>query len=354
MQKIFFTPGPTQLYPSIKGYMREAVKDDICSISHRSSDFEQIFENAVSSLKQLLNIPENFHIFFLSSGTEAMERIIENCAAKYSYHFVNGAFSKRFFTVAQALKKMPEKIEFGEEGFNSEKINIPREAELICFTHNETSIGMSLNTEDIYKIKENNADKIAAVDIVSSAPYVDIDYSKIDCSFFSVQKGFGLPAGLGVLIANEKCIEKSVSLQKQGCSIGSYHSFASLLNNADKKQTPETPNVLAIYLLGKISDELNKKGIKKIRKETEEKAELIYDFFDNHASYKPFISNKCFRSKTVAAINVTDSKKIIEALSENGFVIGSGHKEMKDTHIRIANFPMHKKEDMKRMLELVK
>ena len=36
----------------------------------------------------------------------------------------------------------------------------------------------------------------------------------IDTAFFSVQKAFGLPAGLGVWIANEKCLEKAKRLAK--------------------------------------------------------------------------------------------------------------------------------------------
>ena len=111
MQKIFFTPGPTQLYPNVAKYIEEALKEEVCSISHRGSKFQQIFHNTTKSLRKLLRIPESYHVFFLSSATEAMERVIENLVAENSYHFVNGAFSERFFTIAQELGKVPEKYE---------------------------------------------------------------------------------------------------------------------------------------------------------------------------------------------------------------------------------------------------
>ncbi|MBI4440408.1 aminotransferase class V-fold PLP-dependent enzyme [Candidatus Woesearchaeota archaeon] len=351
MKKIFFTPGPTQLYDFVPKYIEEGLSKYIFSISHRGKDFEEIFRNAVSSIRKLLNVPDNFHVFFLGSATEAMERIVENCAEKHSFHFVNGAFSERFFQTAAELKKEPEKIvaEVGK-GFDFPNIRIPTNTELICLTQNETSTGVAVGLNEIYDIKRKNPDKLVAVDIVSSSPYVDIDYSLVDCAFFSVQKGFGMPAGLGVIIANEKCIEKSKKLMGKGCNIGSYHSFVSLLKYAEKNQTPETPNVMGIYLLGRVCDKLREIGIEKIREETEKKAEMIYDFFDNHPKYKPFVEDKSLRSKTVIAISVPNSGEIIKRLSEHGFIVGSGYREFREKQIRIANFPAHKIEDINGLL----
>ena len=51
--------------------------------------------------------------------------------------------------------------------------------------------------------------RLLAVDAVSSLPYPDFDYTKLDSVFFSVQKGFGLPSGLGVWMANDKCLAKA-------------------------------------------------------------------------------------------------------------------------------------------------
>lgn len=353
MKKIFFTPGPTQLYGSVHGHIEEAMKRDIFSMSHRGNEFQNIFENTVSSLKKLLNISKTSHIFFVSSATEAMERIIENCAERHSFHFVNGEFSKRFFEAAQELKKFPEKIEvepWKEFDFGAK---IPRNTELVCFTQNETSTGTSVSMEGICRTKKENPEKLVAIDIVSSAPYIDVDYSLVDCAFFSVQKGFGMPAGLGIIVANEKAIEKSKSLSKKGANIGTYHNFISLLNSSRKNQTPETPNVLGIFLLGKIADELNSKGISNIRKETEEKSSLIYNFFDGHDKCKPFIENNNLRSKTVITINVPDSQQTIKKLAEHNFIVGAGYRNYKDKQIRIANFPMHKIEDVKRMLGVI-
>jgi len=354
LKKTFFTPGPTELYPEVKNYFAQAIEKSVCSINHRSKEFMHIYKSSVEELKSLLNVPDNHHIFFLSSATECMDRIIQNCVEERSFHFVNGAFAERFYKTAIELNKKAEKteVEYGK-GFDFKNIEIINSPELISLTQNETSTGVSILLEDIYKLKTKYPDALIAVDIVTSAPYVNLDFNKIDCAFFSVQKGFGLPAGLGVLIVNDKCMDKAHSLKKKNVSIGSYHNFISLFENAAKHQTTETPNVLGIYLVGRVSEHLNKYGINKVRIETEEKAKLLYDFFDYHKTSKPFVENKTDRSKTIICIKVGNRQNEVKRkLAESGILVGSGYGTLKESQIRIANFPMHRIEDVRRITEI--
>ncbi|MEO6694181.1 MAG: aminotransferase class V-fold PLP-dependent enzyme, partial [Ignavibacteria bacterium] len=191
--KTFFTPGPTELYPEVKDYLAQAFDENVCSINHRSKEFIEIYKFSVNELKKLLNVPDNYFIFFLSSATECMDRIIQNCVEERSFHFVNGAFAERFYKTAIELNKKAEKIEvqYGQS-FDFENIKITNSPELICITQNETSTGVAIDPDKIYKLKEKYTDSLIAVDIVTSAPYVNLDFNKIDCAFFSVQKGFGL------------------------------------------------------------------------------------------------------------------------------------------------------------------
>lgn len=355
MKKIFFTPGPTQLFPTVKAHLKQALKNDICSISHRSKIFDEIFANTVRNLKKLLNIPDEFQVFFHGSATESMERIIENCVEQKSCHFVNGVFSDRFRQNAQELNKKTQvfKVDLGKI-FDFDNCEIDKDAELICLTHSETSAGVMIELENIYKIKKKYPDKLIALDIVSSAPYASPDFNKLDAVFFSVQKGFGMPAGMGVLMVNQKCLNKARSLQKKGLSIGSYHNFLTMNEYALKSETPETPNVLGIYLLGKVCADMIAYGIDKIRKETEQKAELVYNFFENRKDYELLVKEKTARSKTVINIETPGgSSPIIQKLATKGFIIGSGYGVFKDAQIRIANFPTHNKKNLEALLKLI-
>jgi phosphoserine aminotransferase len=279
-----FTPGPSQLYFTVADHAREAFRSGIPSLSHRSKTFEDISRETTAGLRELLNIPAGYEMYFTSSATEIWERIIQNLVEEKSTHFVNGSFSKRFYEIAQQLNRRPEKIEAKEgDGFSIvEKFDA---SELIALTHNETSTGVSLPVDFIHAFKEKNPQALIAVDAVSSLPYPAFDFTKLDSVFFSVQKGFGLPAGLGVWIVNEKCITKAESLLSKGISVGSYHNIPTLRANAVKNQTPETPNVLAIYLLNQVVKDFLRRGAETIRRETEYKAAILYQALQQHALY---------------------------------------------------------------------
>lgn len=343
----YFTPGPSELYFTADFHVKNALKDKILSISHRSRQFEQIYEHTESHLRLLLGIPDNYQIFFTSSATEIWERIIQNLVKEKSYHLVNGSFSRRFYEIANELGRKGGMVK-AQEGSccDPNDMVVPEDTELIAITHNETSIGASQPIGDMQRIRQAFPQALIAVDAVSSLPFVNLPFGDIDCFYFSVQKGFGLPAGLGVWALNERCIEKALGMQENNISLGSYHAVPSLLERAQKKQTPETPNVLGIYLLGKIAEDMLTKGIDQIRRETEYKAAVLSQVISKHPQLEFFVREGKYQSKTVLVANCKNgSAPWLHALEEKGMVLGAGYgNQYKDKHIRIANFPTHSKE----------
>jgi phosphoserine aminotransferase len=345
-----FTPGPSQLYFTVPDHLRKSLKEGVSSLSHRSKVFENIFQQTVEGLRELLSIPNEYHIFFLGSATEIFERIIQNLVEENSVHFVNGSFSKRFYETAIQYKKSPRLIEAGPgQGFDSA---LNYKSELVAITHNETSTGVSLPIDFISEVRTKNPEALIIVDAVSSLPYPAFDFNKIDSLFFSVQKGFGLPAGLGVWIVNDRCIEKAAMLESKNISTGSYHNLASLLSHAKKNQTPETPNVLSIYLLGNVIKDMLSRGIQTIRRETDYKSAILYQLLNNHSLMKPFVTDKKFQSKTVIVADCGDNTNLISnTLHKKGMVPGDGYGPFKKTQLRFANFPTHSKEQFELLVD---
>ncbi|MDX5435834.1 MAG: aminotransferase class V-fold PLP-dependent enzyme, partial [Pontibacter sp.] len=185
--KIYFTPGPSELYPTVPQHMQEALAQKIGSISHRSKQFQEIYASAESGLRELLQLPDEYEVFFVASATEVWERAIQNNVRKESFHLVNGSFSKRFYETAAELGRKAEQHEvpFGQ-GFHVENIHIPESAELVALIQTETSSGACLPVEDINKFRAKApADALLYVDAVSSLPYPAFDFGKIDAVYFS-------------------------------------------------------------------------------------------------------------------------------------------------------------------------
>ncbi|KQS33357.1 aminotransferase class V-fold PLP-dependent enzyme [Dyadobacter sp. Leaf189] len=351
MSLTFFTPGPAQLYPTFEKHLQTFVSNQLGSISHRSQQYRDLHKFTVDQLRTLLNVPDTHAILFLGSASEAWERILFSCVELESFHLVNGSFSKKFYDYSNALNKYAHKFEkpMGS-GFSAAEIEVPEYAELICVTHNETSSGVQMPVSEIHKLKQKNPGKFIAVDIVSSAPYPDLDYTLIDTAFFSVQKAFGLPAGLGVWIVSEKCLAKAKSIKNQ-YSIGAHNDLPTLWKNAQNNETPATPNVMGIYLLGKIAEEFNQIGVQTMRKQTEQKAASIYKFIEKTAGFSSFVKEKPYRSQTVIVADTEQpSADIIKNIKEKGMVIGSGYGEFKASQLRIANFPATSAEEVDKLL----
>jgi phosphoserine aminotransferase len=349
-----FTPGPSQLYFTVADHARQAFRDGVPSLSHRSKAFEEISRQTTEGLRQLLAVPSDYHIFFTASATEIWERIFENLVEETSFHLVNGSFSKRFHEIGIQLNKKAKKSEVPAGHAFDHEVAVPDGTELIAVTHNETSTGVSMPVESIHRLKEKSARALIAVDAVSSLPYPSFDLQLVDSLFFSVQKGFGLPAGLGVWMMNEKCVSKAEGLAAKGLSIGSYHNIPTLLAHAKKNQTPETPNVLGIYLLGKVVADFLRRGIDTIRKETDYKAALLYHALEKNEHLAPFVEEKKFRSKTVIVINSGEhTEKLSAFLIKKGLMPGDGYGSAKSTQLRFANFPAHSREQYESLADSI-
>lgn len=354
MKKQFFTVGPAQLFYTFEGHLKQALKEDIPSISHRGSQFMKIFQSTTENIRSLFNLPESHHIAFTASATEIWERLIQNTVQFESFHLVNGAFSAKFANISENLgrKVITSEAHWGE-CVDIEKLLIPDTTELIAITHNETSTGSRYQDDDITKLGRGFNEPIIAVDIVSSAPVVNLDWNVVDTAYFSVQKAFGLPAGLGVWIFNDKCMEKSQKLLEQNISIGSYHSLPELMKYLKKHQTPDTPNVLNIYLLGKVVEDILTIGKERIERETKYKAAVLYQAIEQHSGLSPFVKNPSNRSLTTLVAGGEKAKLIRSALAEKDIILGGGYSPYQDEHIRIANFPTHSKEQIEMLADLI-
>lgn len=351
MSKIYFTPGPSQLYHTYQGHFLKALKNDVGSISHRSSQFIKIIEDTTESLKELLDLNDDYHIFFINSANEAWDRIIQNLVLESSHHFTNGSFSKKFYDFAMLHQRKSTYTESADgETFNFN--SIPEDAELIGITKNETSVGFQFTEEEIIQLRNAHPNKLIALDMVSATPAIKINLRNVDTAYFSVQKAFGMPAGLGVWIVNDRCISKAEEINKSK-SIGAYRSILNLKKFSSKYQTPETPNMIGIYVIGKIAQDYLRYGKERIVNDTTYKSTLIKQL-DGSLDLKNFVSSVKNQSLTSHVFTTDRAEEIKKYLAQKGMIIGGGYGNYKDKHIRIANFPAHSKESIEMLFDSIK
>ncbi|MCX6216732.1 aminotransferase class V-fold PLP-dependent enzyme [Spirosoma sp.] len=318
---ITFYPGPSKVYPQVADYAADAVRQGIVSLNHRSAGFMDIVKETVRLLHEKLDIPADYHIALVSSATECWEIVAQSLTAVSSLHPYNGAFGKKWAEYAYKIKP---------------PISLS-DADVLCIVQNETSNGTQVSMETLAQFRRDFS-ALIAVDAVSSMAGVKFDWSLADVWFASVQKCFGLPAGLAVLVYSPAALKQAEEIGESA----HYNSLLFIHENFSKFQTPYTPNGLGIYMLMRVLQQIPPIGL--VDGITKRRAADWYTFFEKEMSSTPFrllINDPATRSDTVIAVQGDEQEvaNVKKAAQHKGITLGNGYGDWKSTTFRIANFP---------------
>src|SRR6187401_2937293 len=141
---VSFYPGPSRVHDDIPKYVKDAHQKGFLSMNHRSYEFMTLCEKTISLLKEKLEIPTSYSVFFTSSATECWEIIAQSLIENKSTHVFNGAFGEKWFQYTKQLHPQAQGIFFDPAAELNTKELKQLNTELICLTQNETSNGTQL------------------------------------------------------------------------------------------------------------------------------------------------------------------------------------------------------------------
>ena len=332
-----FNPGPSAVYPAVRQYLTDAFDEGFLSAGHRSEKVIALVRQTVTDLKAKLNVPQDYTVLLTGSATECWEILTQSLTPRRSFHLYNGDFGEKWFKYAQALRPESTGLKFGlDELPDVASLPFgPDDTDLVCITQNETSTATQLREGFILNLYNRLGGALLAVDATSSLAGLNLKYIKADIWYGSVQKCFGLPAGLGILILSPRAVAQAKAVNDRA----HYNGLPAMLSQMLNYQTNFTPNVLGIYLLSRVLAE--REPIKAVAQHLADRAQKLYDFFDQATVLKPFVHNPETRSTTV--IGLAGDAALIEEIKakakEAGLQLGGGYGPLKSTTIRIANFP---------------
>ena len=347
---ISFYPGPSRVHNEIPAYVKDAYKLGIMSINHRSDEFVAMSKRTIGLLKKKLNIPGNYTILYTSSATECWEIIAQSLIQEKSYHLYSGSFGQKWFEYTKRIRPGAAELPFDKEDkLNVNALSFDRDA-LICLTQNETSNGTQVSNSIIRQLRKKNPDNLIAVDATSSMGGVVLDFKSADIWFASVQKCFGLPAGLALMVCSPAAVECAKKLDEKK----HYNSFNFMMDMMEKWQTPFTPNVLGIYLLMRVMEDAE--PIKETDRELRARFAEWETYFSASDSLTLLVKNKAVRSVTV--LPVAAPAEVVSAIKttakKKGLLLGEGYGDLKATTFRIANFPAIQKSELKILLRFLR
>lgn len=340
-----FYPGPSKLYAGINLDIQEAIASGILSMNHRSADFMALYKQVQEQFEIYYDLPKGYSVYFTSSATECWTILAQSFSNRSFLHIYNGSFGKKWMEVSKQLNIEHESSVFEiHTELNTNNIDDTVSAEIVCTTLVETSNGTFLSRDVQASIRETFSDSLIAVDATSALAGLSVKWEDADIWFASVQKCFGLPSGLSVLILSPQAQH---TIEHRSKDIH-YNSLKKIVENGSSFQTTHTPNILGIYLLSERLQEISRVEFLKLK----ERMTYLYTHFSSHASLQPLIVKRNVQSPTVLALKGDEDyiKQVKKSLKEQGIIIGSGYGIWKENTIRIANFPAHTEDDFNKLL----
>ncbi len=342
--KKLFVPGPTEVREEVLKAQAQWM------IGHRSKEFGELNQRCVEKTQKILKT-KNYVFWWTASGTGLMEGAIRNTVNRKVLHCVNGAFSDRWFKIAQACGKeaVALRVEWGK-AIKPELVDAELAKggfEAVTITQNETSTGVRSPIEEIAQmIRTKYPDVLILVDAVSSlmGDWFEIDALGLDVVVASSQKCVALPPGIAVAIVSPRAMEKCRTIPDRGY----YFDYDAMFKRYEKdKQTPTTPAISLFWALDVQLDAILKEGMENRYQRHRQMAEFTREWAKKYFALFPEPGYESVTLTTVTNTRGISVKDLNTALGQRGMQISNGYGDLKEKTFRIAHMGDLTMEDMK-------
>ena len=338
MSRVYnFSAGPAVLPEEVLKEAQEEMLDyrgcgmSVMEMSHRSSVFQQIIDEAESDLRQLMNIPKEYKVLFLQGGASLQFAMIpmnlmKNRVADY---IVTGQWAKKANQEAQKYGKANKIASSEDQTFSyipdCSDLPVSPDADYVYICENNTIYGTK------FKELPNTKGKLLVSDVSSCFLSEPVDVSRYGILYGGVQKNIG-PAGMVIAIVREDLITEDVLPGTPTMMMYKTHADAGSMYN--------TPNCWSIYMCGKVFQWLKRMGGLSVMKErNEEKAKILYDFLDSSKMFRGTVVPKdrsLMNVPFVTGDSELDAKFVKEAKAA-GFENLKGHRTVGGMRASIYN-----------------
>jgi phosphoserine aminotransferase len=340
-ERIFnFSAGPAILpVPVLEEAQRDMVSlpgvgMSVMEISHRSKTFDEIIGRAESSLRELLNIPSNYHVLFLQGGASlqfSMAPMNFLPADGDADYVLTGSWGKKALKEAKKVGSASVAATMADGGFtrvpSDEEMGLNPHAAYVHITSNETIEGVE------WKREPNVGDVPLVADASSNILSRAIEVDKYGLIYAGAQKNMG-PSGVTLVILRDDLLQRI----PEGLP-----TMLDYRTHVENKSLYNTPNTWGIYILSLVGKWLQEKGgIAAMERENEEKARLLYDAIDASDFYRGHADIDC-RSNMNVTFRLPDEeleKKFVTEATAQKLDGLKGHRSVGGIRASIYNaFP---------------
>jgi phosphoserine aminotransferase len=318
-----FNAGPSILPKEVLQQASEAILNynnsglSILEIGHRTPMFQDVMDEAVSLVKELMNLDSDHEVLFLHGGasTQFMQvpynLLDENRTAAY---IDNGVWGSKAIKEAKLFGNVDVVASSKDKNhtYIPKQFTVPKDAAYLHYTTNNTIEGTQWHTIP-------NVDVPLVADMSSDILSRQLDFNRFDLIYAGAQKNMG-PAGVNLVVVNKNILGK---VSRKIPTIMDYR------NHIENGSMLNTPPVFAIFVSMLTLRWLKKMGgVAGIEKLNNEKAELLYNMIDSQPLYKGKVAKED-RSNMNVVFTIEDpevEKQFLDVCKKEGMYGVKGHR----------------------------
>ncbi len=328
MSRVYnFSGGPATLPEEV---LRQAQSDlldwqhkglSILEMPHRGQDFKQIAEESEADLRELLAIPSNYKILFLSGGGRTQFAMVPmNLAAesrKMAY-LETGIWSELAIQEAQIYGDVVISASSKDNQYQqlpaAQTWNIPQDAAYLHYTDNETVHGV-----EFFDTPDSKGLPLIS-DMSSNLLSKPIDVSQYGLIYACAQKNLG-PAGITIVIIRDDLLRRT--------PFDLTPNMLRYANQAAERSLYNTPPVFPWYVAGLMFKWVKREGgVDKFAELNQRKSQKLYQLIDESNFYINSVNPDC-RSRvnvifTLAESNLT--QQFLQEAEKGGLYHLKGHR----------------------------
>ena len=341
-ERIFnFSAGPAVLPLSV---LEEAQRElvalpgvgmSVMEISHRSKAFDEIIGKAESGVRELMGVPDNYHVLFLQGGASLQFSMIPMNllpAGGSADYILTGSWGKKALKEAKKVGTTNVAATMADGGFTrvpgQDELRLDPNAAYAHFTTNETIEGVEWKAEPAVGNVPLVAD--ASSDIMSHP----IPVEKYALIYAGAQKNMG-PSGVTLVIIRDDLLARIPD------------NLATMLDyrtHTENKSLYNTPNTFGIYIIMLVTKWLKDiGGLPGMQRENEKKAGLLYDAIDATDFYRGHADpdSRSIMNVTFRLPSEELEKKFAQEATAQGMDGLKGHRSVGGIRASIYNaFPL--------------
>ncbi|MDQ2993948.1 MAG: 3-phosphoserine/phosphohydroxythreonine transaminase [Pseudomonadota bacterium] len=317
-----FSAGPSMLPESVLNQVRDELLDwhglgaSVMEISHRGTDFRALAAESEADCRQLLKIPNNYHVLFVQGGGRGQFSMVPMNLLRGRMHadYINtGVWSKLAAREAEKYCVVNQVVK-GETSIPDQNSwQLDNYAAYVHYVDNETVNGIEFpyipDVGDVPLVSDMSSNLL-------SRPF---DVSRFGLVYAGVQKNIG-PAGLALVIVREDLIGQA--LPTTPC----LYDYQNHVNEQSLYNTPPTFSWYVCSLVFKWL--LAQGGVEAIAEVNARKAKKLYDYLDQSEFYSNNIDPP-YRSRMNVVFRLRDEERneaFLAGAQRAGLLYLAGHK----------------------------